>query len=254
MLNQIKYLKYKLKYLSLKNQLGGTNEIKFKDTHSNPLFSCNFSNKKVRIEEVVECVKDYIIKEKLLEKNIRVSISYIGNTIFTIDKDKINIINSSDRDVGSEFFLSVIPKYSLEELASNIFERSDVKRLDRLKPVATIESGVILKHINENVKLYTAAEKEEVRQILSKIASKDVKIHYGKNQIVFYLDILEELCKIFEYTLEQGLEIIGTIQDTSNVKIMYFIKCAFNNDYDGIDEYIASNKLDPTLCKRFKEI
>ena len=318
-----KYIKYKNKYIKLKNQEGGylnesqkkrlnelnidgrlirdlemldskeevINEI-IKSYEENIYF--DIYNKKLSSEPIIDIFhkilfniesKEYKLEEfGLMLQNNLISRGYFSKQIpdikntpmlfgtiynnrtkIDIYKDKIiyidiltgeNIVSSEDlKNVFNimNYILIIRPKYTPSELVCYIYD-FDIKRLSSTKPVATLPSGDYGFIFKGNWDDYTEAEKKEVEILLSIKHKNEIKIFrpIGKNmQVVFYIpENFKKLCEKFDFNVDKGLGIIAKWDVSKPVMEMYFIKCAFDNSYDDIDEYIKKNGLDPKLCDK----
>jgi len=106
----------------------------------------------------------------------------------------------------------------------------------------------------ENYESYTPEEKNKLHEIL---LSHDIKLYKSSgngSQFIFYSEnYLLRLCKIFNIDLDKALNMLSIISSIKTDDEMYFIYCAFHNDYN-IDQIIRlsnENKIDIKLYKRF---
>ena len=292
-----KYLKYKKKYLDLKNfksikLFGGTitesderllnileidkkiiNDLKIVDADNRDvvkkLINENIEKNpflrvfKDDLDEIIFISKQNNFKKSLEDfRNYLIKYNYFDNIIkvvgffkrFTITKE--NII----ADIDSPFInhtISIIEKINVN--VNDIFgllekEGPDIFRINKYKPVATLLSIAGLGTFIENYKSYTLEEKNKLHEIL---LSRDIKLYKSSgndSQFIFYSEnYLLRLCKIFNIDLDKALNILSIIRTTKTDDEMYFIYCAFHNEYD-IDEITRlhnENKIDIELYNRF---
>ena len=291
-----KYIKYKKKYLDLKNfksikLFGGTitesderllnileidekiiNDLKmdgadyrdvknlinenieknpslrvFKDKHDEIIFISKQNDFKKSLEDF----RNYLIKYNYFDNIIKVEGFYISRTIFTITKE--NIITYIDDSLSNHLTISIIEKINVNDIFGLLQkEGPDIFRINIHKPVATLLSGRVT--FKENYKSYTPEEKNKLDEILLSRGIKLYKSSGNDSQYIFYSkNHLLRLCNIFKIDLDKALNILSIIYTTKTDDEMYFIYCAFHNEFD-INDIIRlhnENKIDIELYERF---
>lgn len=108
-------------------------------------------------------------------------------------------------------------------------KESDICRINKYKPVATLQSRTGFNSFKENYNFYTLEEKKEVHRILAGNGINLYKSSIEDSQYIFYSkEFLLRLCNIFNISLDDGLRIVSSI-NKKNDNEMYFINCGFNN-------------------------
>jgi hypothetical protein len=169
---------------------------------------------------------------------------------FTITKE--NIIADIDDNVD-DIDITIIKKINVNDIFGLLEEDGpDIFRINKYKPVATLFSKT-WSTFRENYNSYTPEEKSKLNEIL---LSHDIKLYgngYGSQFIFYSENYLLRLCRIFNINLDKALNILSIFGNIKTDDEMYFIYCAFHNDYD-IDVIIRlsnEKKINIKLYERF---
>uniref|UniRef100_A0A6C0H0H8 Uncharacterized protein n=1 Tax=viral metagenome TaxID=1070528 RepID=A0A6C0H0H8_9ZZZZ len=219
----------------------------FKDTNREIIFISKEEDFKKSLEEF----RDYLIKYNYFDNILKV---VEIRQRFTITKE--DIIADIDDNVG-DITISIIKKINVN--VNDIFgllkkDGPDIFRIDKYKPVATLLSKTGWSTFRENYNSYTPEEKSKLNEIL---LSRDIKLYESPgngSQFIFYSEnYLLRLCRIFNIDLDKALNILSIIGNIKTDDEMYFIYCAFHNEFDieAIIRLHKENKINFELYERF---
>ena len=272
---KLKYLKYKKKYFDYKkNQNGG--ELRkdqlqiLRQYQINNLITNDDFNTLSKLEsgDDIDVIINDIIKQNTSDTLKYIIIQFDNLKIFQYINIKINrtpesiilkineyavekshIINaiiyagklfssSSIISPGMIIHVKTCPNFTAYEIANLLYDHEeDIKKINNLKPVSILDSYVN-GYLKPNIKKYTADELELITTILSTKLNLEIKIFIMPNgNVIFYsIKYLQKLSNLFEYTLEQGLEILSshTDEDLTNletIKKLDFIYIAFGDKF-----------------------
>jgi hypothetical protein len=199
-------------------------------------------------ESIKQFYNNYIVGGNYFFFITRIYLLGCGIHIGCLTINNIDIDSRIDENyICNKIYVNMIPKMTINEMIEYVFELGhDVERINKHKPVATFPSSPEISKFWINYEDYSLDNKNILN---SELLNRGISIY---NKIFYSREYLQRLCDIFGYTLQQGLEIVSTHKNKTNVE-MYFIYCAFNNDYDIDDIIRLSNTgvIDISLYNRF---
>ena len=185
--------------------------------------------------------KIYYIKN-LLPKTAHEIIEIIKTHVESNNEYLMNIIyagreinETTEIQNGATYTILSGPKLNPEQMANHLFDiGNDIQNISSKKPVSTLPSFTNKGYLRLNFNTYSPEDIHTIQTVLSEKVGIPIEIFIKKphNSLFFYskkhLQILGEL---FEFSLEESLQVISTIQDGSDIKIMDFIYIAFGDIY-----------------------